>query len=168
MLLMRIIASFISHYCILESTMLSIAHGTAGAFIATKIPDPLISIPLIILSHYILDRVPHWDVGQGLTIKSKSKKVAFLQELFFDFPLSILLVYFIFQAGQPLNWYVWLGWFVGLLPDFLEFPYLFLNMKFFPIKQLADFHSWVHRSTPNILWGMLPQVLVILLVILLK
>lgn len=149
--------------------MLSIVHGTTGALITSKIPNPFISIPLVLLSHYIEDRIPHWDVGQGLTHKKKSKKTAFLQELFFDFPLSIVLVYFIFQAGQPtLNWQAWLGWFVGLLPDFLEFPYLFLNMKFFPIKQLADFHSWVHRSTPNVFWGMLPQILVILLVILLK
>ncbi len=149
--------------------MLSIAHGTTGALIASKIPNPLISIPLVLLSHYIEDRIPHWDVGQGLTKKKKSKKAAFLQELFFDFPFSIVLVYLIFQAGQPtINWLAWLGWFVGLLPDFLEFPYLFLNMKFFPIKQLAKLHAFVHRSTPNKFWGMLPQILVILLVILLK
>ncbi|HOX95863.1 MAG TPA: hypothetical protein PLI45_00565 [Candidatus Woesebacteria bacterium] len=148
--------------------MLSIAHGTTGAFIASKIPNPLISIPLVLLSHYIEDRIPHWDVGQGLSGWKKSRKAAFLQELFFDFPLSFALVYIIFQNGHPLNWHIWLGWFVGLLPDFLEFPYLFLDMKFTPIRQFAKLHAWVHRSTPNKLWGLLPQVLVILLVLLLK
>lgn len=148
--------------------MLSIAHGATGALIASKIPNPFISIPLIIISHYVEDRVPHWDVGQGLTRKKKSKMAAFLEELFFDFPLSILFVYFVFQVGNPLDWRVWLGWFVGLLPDFLEFPYLFLNMKFFPIKQLAVLHGWVHRSTPQKLWGILPQILVILIVLVLK
>ncbi|HAI22758.1 TPA: hypothetical protein DCP77_03510 [Candidatus Collierbacteria bacterium] len=148
--------------------MLSIAHGATGAFIASKIPNPLISIPLVLLSHYIEDRIPHWDVGQGLTAKKKSRKAAFLQELFFDFPLSIIIVYFIFQAGHPFDWRVWMGWFVGLTPDFLEFPYLFMDARFFPIKQLAAFHGLVHRSTPHKLWGLLPQLLVILLVILLK
>lgn len=148
--------------------MLSIAHGTTGAFIATKIPNPLISIPLILLSHYIEDRVPHWDVGQGLTARKKTRKAAFLEELFFDFPLSIALVYLIFQLGHPFDWRIWLGWFIALLPDFLEFPYLFLNARFFPIKQLAKLHALVHRSTPNKLWGLLPQFLVILLCILLK
>jgi hypothetical protein len=148
--------------------MLSIAHGTTGALIASKIPNPLISIPLVLLSHYVEDRVPHWDVGQGLTSWKKSRKSAFLQELFFDFPLSIILVFFIFQFGHPFDWRPWLGWFVGLLPDFLEFPYLFLDLKFFPIKQLAALHTWVHRSEHNKFWGLLPQFLVILLVVLLK
>lgn len=148
--------------------MLSIAHGATGALIASKIPNPLVSIPLVLLSHYLEDRVPHWDVGQGLTKHKKSKKAAFLEELFFDFPLSIIIVYFIFQAGHPLDWRIWLGWFAALLPDFLEFPYLFMNMRFFPIKQLAKLHAIVHRSTPQKLWGLLPQILVILLVILLK
>ncbi len=148
--------------------MLSIAHGTAGALIALKINSPFLSIPLILASHYLEDRVPHWDIGQGLSSWKKTRKAAFLQELFFDFPLSILLVYLIFQIGHPFDWRIWLGWFVGLLPDFLEFPYLFLDMKFTPIRQLAAFHSWVHRSTPDKLLGLLPQILLILSSLLLK
>lgn len=148
--------------------MLSIAHGTAGALIALKISSPYLSIPLVLASHYLEDRIPHWDIGQGLSSWKKTRKAAFLQELFFDFPLSILLVYLIFQIGQPFNWRVWLGWFFGLLPDFLEFPYLFLDMKFTPIRQLAAFHSWVHRSTPDKLLGLLPQILLILSSLLLK
>jgi hypothetical protein len=148
--------------------MLSIAHGTTGALIASKIPNPFISIPLVLLSHYVEDRIPHWDVGQGLTSWKKSRKTAFLQELFFDFPLSIVLVYLIFQLGHPFDWHIWLGWFVGLLPDFIEFPYLFLDMRFTPLKQLAAFHTWCHHSTHDKLLGLLPQLLVILVALLLK
>jgi len=148
--------------------MLSIAHGATGALIASKIPNPFISIPLILISHYIEDRVPHWDVGQGLSSRKKSRQSAFLQELFFDFPLSILFIFIFFQFGHPFDFRVWLGWFVALLPDFLEFPYLFLDMKFFPLNKLADFHKLVHRSTSNKLLGLLPQILVVLLVLLLK
>ncbi len=148
--------------------MLSIAHGPTGSFIATKIPNPFISIPLIIAAHFLEDRVPHWDVGQGLTSKKKSKKAAFLQELFFDFPLSILIVYLFFQMGRPFDLRPWLGWFVGLLPDFIEFPYLFLKNRHPLMQKFADFHSWCHRSTPNKFWGLLPQVLVILFILVFK
>lgn len=141
--------------------MLSVAHGLSGALIASKIPNPLISIPLCIAVHYLEDYVPHWDVGQGLTKKLKSKKAAFLQELFIDFPGSILLVYMFFGVN---DYRPWIGWFFALLPDFLEFPYLFLNARFFPIKQLADFHTFVHRSTPDKVKGLIPQILVILMV----
>lgn len=148
--------------------MLSIAHGATGALIASKIPNPFISIPLVLLSHYVEDSIPHWDVGQGLTSWKKSKKSAFIQELFFDFPLSILLVFIFFQIGRPFDWRPWLGWFVALLPDFLEFPYLFLDMRFFPITQLAKLHSKVHKSNKNKFWGLLPQFTIILIVLLLK
>jgi len=148
--------------------MLSIAHGPTGSFIASKIPNPLISIPLILASHYLEDRIPHWDVGQGLTKKKKSKKAAFFEELFFDFPLSLVLVYFLFQFGKPFDYHVWMGWFFGLLPDFLEFPHLFLGAKVSPFKELARFHTWCHRSTPNRFWGLLPQFLVILTLILFR
>lgn len=144
--------------------MLSIAHGTTGAFIASKIPNPLISVPLVIVSHFIEDFVPHWDVGQGLTKAKKSKKAAFMEEILFDLPLSVLIVFFFFQYGKPFDWRPWLGWFCGLLPDFLEFPYLFLNLRFFPINQLAKLHAWVHRSTHRKLLGLLPQFIVIALI----
>lgn len=144
--------------------MLSIAHAATGAFIATKVGNPYLSIPLILASHFLEDYIPHWDVGQGLTKKIKSHKDAFLQELLTDFPASILLVFYFFQYGRPFSVYPWLGWFFALLPDFLEFPYLFLNWRFTPIKQLAAFHKFFHHSIPDKVRGLIPQVLVIALI----
>ncbi|MBU1071281.1 hypothetical protein KKG65_02605 [Patescibacteria group bacterium] len=149
--------------------MLSIAHGTTGALIATLIPNPIISTPLILASHFVQDHIPHWDVGQGLTSKKKSKKAAFFQELLLDFPASILLVYLWFPgpSGQinPLAFY---GWFIALLPDFIEFPYLFLNLRFPLLNKFAKLHTSIHKSTPNIFKGLWPQALTLLLVYLLK
>lgn len=148
--------------------MLSVAHGTIGALIVTKIPNPYISIPLAIGSHFIADYTPHWDVGQGLTKKKKKKSHAFIQEILFDFPLSLILVYFLFQFRQPFSPLPWIGWFAGLLPDFLEFPTLFLNWHFFPFPQLARFHSSLHHSTHKKFIGLLPQIAVLFLVYLLR
>lgn len=146
--------------------MLSVAHAAVGAFIATKIPNPFISAPLIIAAHFIQDYIPHWDVGQGLTKKLKSKRASFVQELLTDFPASIALVYFIFQhQSTQINFNAWFGWFMGLLPDFLEFPHLFLGWTFFPIKQVALLHNKFHHSTPEKLKGLWPQILLILLVL---
>lgn len=41
--------------------MLETPHVAVGAAIATKIPNPYIAIPLALASHFILDRVPHWN-----------------------------------------------------------------------------------------------------------
>ena len=142
--------------------MLSIAHGLTGAFIATKIENPLISVPLILAAHYLEDYIPHFDTGTGLTKHLKTKRAAFLQELLLDFPLSILLVYFFFNQHQSLTPLPWLGWFVALFPDLIEFPFLFLNWRFFPLIQLARLHAFVHRSTQNKFAGLLPQLIIIL------
>jgi len=148
--------------------MLSLAHAPTGALIATKIPYPIISIPLIILAHFLEDRVPHWDVGTGID-KKKAKSAAFFQELYFDFPASIIIVYFFFQAGHPqVNWLAWMGWFFSLLPDFLSFPKVFFKYDIPPLAYLNKIHRYFHRSTPYIVQGLLPQIIVIALVYLLK
>lgn len=148
--------------------MLSIAHGLTGALIATKIQNPLLSAPLILASHFLEDFIPHWDVGQGLSKGKKSHHHAFWQELTTDLPASILLVYLFFGTGDPLSPLPWYGWFVGLLPDFLEFPYLFLNWRFFPIKELARFHKYFHHSIPHKIRGLAPQVLLIIAIYFLR
>lgn len=148
--------------------MLSIAHGPTGAFIATKIGNPFISLPLAILVHYLQDRFPHWDVGQGLTSGAKSKTHSFFQELLFDFPLSIVLTYFLFQYGKEFNLSIWLGWFAGLLPDFIEFPRLFLKHRSPFLEFHHRFHKWFHVSIPDKLWGLLPQIITLLAIIYFK
>ncbi len=151
-----------------KNHMLSIAHGPTGAFIASKIPNPFISLPLAILAHYLQDRVPHWDVGQGLTSGAKNKTHSFYQELLLDFPLSIAITYFLFQYHQDFNLTIWLGWFAGLLPDFLEFPRLFLK-RTTPLLSLHHrFHKLFHVSIPNKFWGLLPQLLILLAIIYFK
>jgi hypothetical protein len=149
--------------------MLSIAHGATGALIATAIPNPLISTPAILAVHFLQDSIPHWDFGQGLTKKIKSKKASFFQELLIDLPATIVLIYLWFPgtSGQ-INYLALYGLFIALLPDFLEFPYLFLNWRFWPIKQIARFHNSVHRSIPNKIRGLWPQALTLIIVYLLK
>lgn len=41
--------------------MLETPHVAVGAAIALKIPNPFISIPLAFASHFVLDRIPHWN-----------------------------------------------------------------------------------------------------------
>lgn len=148
--------------------MLSIAHVAAGSLISTRISNPLVSIPLILASHYLLDAIPHWDFGQGLSKAKKSKKAAFFQELLIDLPLSFLLVFFLFQYNKGFDYHIWLGWFFGLLPDFVEFPARFLKWHFFPFKQHQDFHHGIHYSIPEKIKGLIPQFLVILIVFLIS
>jgi hypothetical protein len=148
--------------------MLSISHALTGAFIAVKVPNPIISVPLILASHYIEDWILHWDVGTGLSNGTRKKQTAIILELF-DLAISAGLVYWFFQSESvSLNFAAWFGAFIGLLPDFLEAPRNFLRYNPWWLKPLNDFHHGFHHSTPNMVLGLLPQILVVGLIFLLR
>lgn len=144
--------------------MLSITHAATGAFIATKIPNPIISIPLILASHYLEDYILHWDVGTGLSSGKKKPSQAIKQELV-DMLLTGIFIFLFFQTSTTqINFFAWGGAFVALLPDFLEAPRNFLHWEPKLLSPLNQFHHYFHRSTPDMIRGLAPQAVVLILV----
>jgi len=143
------------------SSMLSIAHTLTGAFIASKVPDPLVYTPLTLASHYLEDWIPHRDVGTGLSTGRRKPSTAFLLEIG-DLIISGALIYVFFQLGKTeFQWHVWLASFIALIPDFLEAPSNFLHWEPAFFKPINDFHHWFHHSTFNWMVGLTPQVVLI-------
>lgn len=148
--------------------MLSISHALTGALIASKIHNPLISIPLVLASHYLEDWILHWDVGTGLSKGTRKKRDAIVLELG-DLAITAVLIFVLFQQGKTgIQTDAYMGAFFGLLPDFLEAPRNFLKFNPWWLKPFNDFHHGFHHSTPNMLLGLLPQFVVLVLVIFLR
>jgi hypothetical protein len=148
--------------------MLSISHSLTGAFIATKLPHPLLYIPLIFASHYLEDWIPHWDVGTGLSTGKRNRKTAIILEIL-ELGISAALIYFFWRqspATTQLN--AAIGAFVGLLPDFMEAPRNFLKWEPRLLKPINNFHGKFHHSTHHKLLGLAPQIGVWLLIFFLK
>ena len=144
--------------------MLSVSHAATGAFIATKLPHPILYVPLILASHYLEDWIPHWDVGTGLSNGTRSRRTAFILELF-DLSVAVILVYFLWQNGQnTFNISAWTGVIISLTPDFFEAPqnFLYFEPQFF--KKINKLHRYFHHSTPNIILGLMPQVLLLIVI----
>lgn len=142
--------------------MLSIAHGLTGAFIATQLPHPLLYTPLTLASHYLEDWIPHWDVGTGLSTGRRKRQTAIILE-FFDLGLTLGLVYLFWGYGRSDLSQLWpalIGMCIGLVPDFMEAPRNFLKWEPFFLKPFNEFHGMFHHSTPNMLLGITPQVVV--------
>lgn len=149
--------------------MLSISHAVSGAFIAVKVGNPLLAIPLILLSHYLEDSVPHWDAGTGLGNGSKPKALA-IQHGILDLILAGMLVFIFYPTAIPhlLNARffipnaipIW-GAFFGLLPDFIEAPRNFWKYEPVWLAPLNRFHHSFHHSIPRILDGLAPQILLL-------
>lgn len=143
--------------------MTATAHALVGASIATMIPNPAIALPLVFLSHFLLDKIPHWD---PLTNKLNKTFPRILTEIGFDYVISYVLVILIFGVlfqSQNLP-YLLLAAFISQLPDTLEAPYI-LTKKHFPVfYQLYQVQHWFHDVLFNARlkapWGIVTQVVV--------
>lgn len=145
--------------------MLETPHVVIGAVIASKIPNPLISIPLAFASHFVLDKVPHWNPHLNTELK-KFGRVTSESTLFvvFDVALSLVLGFFIASRALP-NYdqalTVLVASFAAILPDIVEAPHFFLNFKNEFIKKWITFQkSFQNDTTP--IPGLATQLITIL------
>ncbi len=156
--------------------MLSISHATTGAVIATRIGNPYIAIPLILLSHYLEDAVAHWDAGTGLGSGKKTRQMAIIHGLV-DLALAGVIVITFYPSilhsilASPAQIFsltpIW-GAFFGLLPDFLEAPRNFLKYEPFWLKPINKFHNSFHHSIPRVIDGLAPQILLLIALYLIR
>lgn len=74
--------------------MMSITHSFVGCSLAVLVPDPIVSSPLILASHWLLDLIPHWDFGTDW--KKRSVKQTGILALI-DTLIGLLLSFVIFH-----------------------------------------------------------------------
>lgn len=146
--------------------MLELPHVTVGVAIATAIPNPFIAVPLALASHFITDYVPHWNphihTEKKIHGHIKSTTLAFLAldagaALIFG---SWVAVHALPNTMQSTN--ILLCSFASVAPDVVEIPYYFTHIKLRAIEKLLSFQR-AHQWNVPIVWGLLSQVLVILL-----
>lgn len=149
--------------------MLETPHVFVGAAIATKIPDPLIAIPLAFVSHFILEMVPHWNPH----LNSETEKYGYPTKrstaiVVADSSLALisgsLIAYSALpDMGQALT--ILFACLASVLPDLIEAPYFFLKIKNKLIQKWIVFQKSIQNDT-GIFWGLLTQTLTIAGVIL--
>ncbi|SRR4030042_7148199 len=106
--------------------MTATAHALVSAAIARSVPNPYLAIPLAITSHFIMDAVPHWDIGTDWRSRSKTMTGALAIG---ETVLGITLAYFLFR-GKVETPLLLSTIIVGELPDWLEAPwYIFFAQK---------------------------------------
>lgn len=142
-------------------------HVLAGALIAKYFPSILPVIFLSLLSHFILDLIPHKDniSDAKLTEKNYNKikitKRAFLFELA-DIFIGIFLIVYIFLTFRSILMLI--GIFFSLLPDIIKIFYFtpFKNTKIF--KKYLHFHSIIQIEVGWFL-GILTQIIITIILL---
>lgn len=123
--------------------MILFPHLLIGAVIGAKVPNLPAVFILSVISHFIADKLPHWEyIDKELTeFKSKKEWLIFLIKATLDFGLGIILLFYFFWQS-PIWPAVVLGAFASVLPDFL----IFINWLFPKIKILEVYRKFHHQS----------------------
>jgi hypothetical protein len=137
--------------------MLTTPHAVAGATIGVLLPTPWLAIPIAIGSHFVLDRVPHW---QETLAPYKPTKKTYIR-IPFDIALSIGLVLLITTWHPDAAPAIWLGAIFANAPDLDTIVLLIPRLKTGLLQRFWDWHCRIQRETSS-LWGLAPQLLVIL------
>lgn len=145
--------------------VLETPHVVVGAAIATKVVNPVLAIPLAFGSHFVLEKVPHWNPHLN-TEKNKYGKVTkkSTRIVALDVTLSLLLGTFIAYQAMPntaLAITILASCFASVLPDVIEGPYFFLGMESEFIKKWIKFQKSLQVDT-TILPGLTTQVATII------
>lgn len=131
--------------------MLELPHALVGAAIATKIPNPFISIPLAFLSHLLLDFIPHWNPGLYTETKKYGKPTKQSTWIVIgDTTLSLIGGLSLASLVLPNVKHtitIVLACFAAVLLDVIEGPYFFLNLRHPLLKKIIEFqHRYQGRA----------------------
>lgn len=146
--------------------MLELPHALVGAAIATAIPNPIISLPLSLASHFLTEYIPHWNphLYTEVTTSGRVSRSSFFIILT-DSSLALL-------SGSWIALGVWpdvgrtatilAACFLAVLPDVIEIPFFFLGLKPKWIEKIVYFQRG-HQWNVQPIWGILFQLLVVTL-----
>ena len=144
--------------------MLETPHVVVGAAIAFKVGNPALALPLALGSHFILEKIPHWNPHLNTEKKNHGKITSQTTAIVVaDTLLSLVLGSLIaFKAYPDITKVsiVLLGAFLAALPDLIEAPYFFLNQKSEFILKWIKFKKSI-QANAEIFPGLIYQLLTI-------
>ena len=144
--------------------MIETPHVVVGAAIAMKVANPALALPLALGSHFVLDKVPHWNPHLFTETKKfgkPSQRSTFIVAA--DIITSIIIGISIARLALPDTTAfltVIAACFLSVLPDIVEGPYFFLNFRPKLIERWIKFQRSFQVNV-NFIPGMLTQILTV-------
>lgn len=147
--------------------MLETPHVVLGAAIATKFPNPWIAIPLAFASHFVLDKVPHWNPHTYTeTVKNGGPSRNTIIIAAADAVLSLAIgLEFAYNAlpNQALALNIIACSLASVLPDVSKYPFfLFKKLRHGIYKKWVDYERTMQVQVDSAFWGLTTQTLLIL------
>lgn len=149
----------------ISNTVLETPHVIVGAAIATKVVHPALALPLAFGSHFVLEKVPHWNPHLNTETEKYGKPTKQSTKIvILDVAASLVAGFYIASRVLPDT-----GHFVTILaasvaatiPDIVEGPYFFLNMRSKIIKRWILFQKSIQEDT-TLVPGLLTQLVTVI------
>ncbi|MBI3577232.1 hypothetical protein HY086_04305 [Candidatus Gottesmanbacteria bacterium] len=105
--------------------MTATAHALVAGAIASRFTDPVTAGTLALVSHYVMDSIPHWDIGTNW--RSRRRAATGLLAIG-ETGLAITLAYFLFSSNAP-PFTLAVAVAASLLPDWAETPWYIFFAK---------------------------------------
>lgn len=102
--------------------MTATAHAIVAGAIASRFGDPVTAGTLALLSHYVMDSVPHWDIGTNWRGRRKAMTGTLA---IVDTVIAITVAYFLF-GGNASPATLTIAIVASLFPDWIETPWYIL------------------------------------------
>ncbi|MBP6930350.1 hypothetical protein KBB60_01990 [Patescibacteria group bacterium] len=144
--------------------MIFSSHVIVGSAVGSLVESPILALFLGVLSHHLLDFIPHIDPGSFMK-KADWRNKKFLTFLFFDLAIGVLAVYWLWRGSGYEPAIVW-GAFGGALTDIVDNNPWASTLRRLPLfKQYHYIHNKVHHTVKKEAWllGALTQVVLIVL-----
>lgn len=145
--------------------MLETPHVSVGIAIASKVGNPFLSVPIAFASHFVLDKIPHWNPHFYTETKKEGRpKKSSTTLAIVDSLLALGLG--LYMAGRALPDSLQL---INILAcslasvasDQVKIPYYYLGIRSGLMKKWTDLERSIQVDAPFVP-GVLTQVLTIL------
>lgn len=120
-------------------------HAATGAVIGMQTANPALAFFFSIISHFVLDSLPHGDENlfSNFHQRGKRAKLKCVAIMAADSIITIFATLAIIFFSSPVNvWPVSLGIVGGLLPDMLQTIYFYSGHPW--LKNFYDLHNALH------------------------
>ncbi len=144
--------------------MLETPHVIVGAAIATSVVNPALALPLAFGSHFLLEKVPHWNPHLNTETEKygkptwKSTRVVILDATLSAVALLFIASLVLPDVGHAIT--IIAAGIAAALPDLIEGPYFFLNMRSKRVKRWIHFQKSLQNDT-TIIPGLATQFVTI-------
>lgn len=145
--------------------MFLVIHAAAGATLGAQVQNPFLAFFLGLISHYLLDAIPHGDEKLRQDFEDKHRiKCTFIVGI--DFVLTILTIITMVWLDAPPNPLgLASGIFGALLPDFIQLIYFLSSHPW--LKKFSNLHNAFHynntRFNLGYIRGFLFQAIILIL-----